>query len=336
MHLKDLGEERLIKDLGKRFPSKKPNLIKSIGDDCCVVRASSKKVLLATTDILIEGVHFKKAYAPPYLLGRKSISISLSDIAAMGGRPGYCLVSIAMPGDTLKSYVDELYRGIKDSSLEFGCRVAGGNTARLPGRVMIGTTVFGTADKGRVVFRSGAKPGHKIFVTGTLGDSALGLKILGKYGEKALKGPFGKAALKHLDPVPRIKAGLKLSSRGLASAMIDLSDGLMLDLKRLCESSGVSAVVEADRLPLSRELTGFFPSRPKMRTALALTGGEDYELLFTAPKHASKDILGLSRGLRLKITEIGSIAGAGSIAKIRAIDSRGAEIAVKRPGFAHF
>ncbi len=336
MYLKELGEERLIKDLGKRFPSRKPNLIKSIGDDCCVVGVSSKKVLLATTDILIEGVHFKKNYTAPYVLGRKAISISVSDIAAMGGRPGFALVSIAMPGDTLKSYIDELYRGIKDCSSEFACRVAGGNTARLPGRVMVGTTVFGEAEQGRVVFRSGARPGHRIFVTGTLGDSALGLKVLGRYGEKALKGLFRKAALKHLDPTPRIKAGIRLSSKGLCSAMIDVSDGLLLDLKRLCESSRVSAVIEAERLPLSDEVRRFFSNRPKALCSIALTGGEDYELLFTAPEDSSRDILRLSRELKLRITDIGSITGPGRNVEIKAVDSAGRAMVVKRPGFTHF
>lgn len=338
MRLKELGEERIVKALEKKFSSLvHPRLIKGIGDDTSVTREKDGRVLLATTDILIEDTHFKLSYTPVYLLGKKSLSISLSDIAAMGGEPLFFLVSIGLPPDTRKSFVDELYNGVRDSAKKYGAVLAGGNTARLKGRVMISTTVLGEMPENEVVYRNGARINDTIYVTGTIGDAALGLKALKRYGMKAVsRGPFKKAALKHLDPTPRLRAGRMLAAKKLAHSMIDISDGLALDLKRICEESGVGAVVRLENIPLSGDMLRFARSSKKTWVQLALSGGEDYELLFTSSADPEK-ISGIGKTLNLAITPIGKIVRKFEKDNyLRIIDLKGNPVKLRRLGFKHF
>ncbi|MEK7773462.1 MAG: thiamine-phosphate kinase, partial [Deltaproteobacteria bacterium] len=201
--LKGIGEAALIKGLAAKFPYKHPRVIKGIGDDASVTVETGGKVLLTTTDILIEGTHFKREYTDAYLLGRKALSVSLSDIAAMGGVPLFFLTSIALPPDTKKDFLDDLYRGVHHVAGEHGALLIGGNTAR-SGKIMVSTTVLGEALREEVVYRSGARAGDVIYVTGATGVSALGLGILKRCGLGALKKKTrsGKAALKHLNPTP--------------------------------------------------------------------------------------------------------------------------------------
>jgi len=333
MRLKDIGEDRVIKDLARRFAPEDTRLIKGIGDDASVTPWKKGQVLLATTDILIDGVHFKTSYTPARLLGRKAVSISLSDIAAMGGEPGFFLVSLGLPPNTEKVFLDELYMGMGSVARAHGALLAGGNISRAP-MVLVSVTIFGQMSAKRVVYRSGARPGEDIYVTGTLGDSALGLKTLREQGSSALKkGPFRRAVKKHLDPVARVDPGRRLSEKGLASAMMDLSDGLLLDLKRLCEASRVGAAVEAARLPLSADMRRYSKVAGKGGARrMALTGGEDYELLFTAPPEKRRPIARLAKRLGLEITRIGTVTPKG----IGVRDELGAPVKVGVPGFEHF
>lgn len=331
-YLDNLGEDRIIKRLSRRFSKPHPRLLKAIGDDTSVTLEETGKALLATTDILIEGTHFKKDLTPPRLLGKKALSISLSDIAAMGGTPLFFLVSIALPGKTEKTFLDELYKGLSIRSKEYGAILAGGNTARSK-EIMVSTTVLGEAARKEVVYRSGARPGNLIYLTGTAGDSALGLKLLLENGVKAVKGPFKKAVLRHLDPAPRVEAGRMLAKGRIATSMIDASDGVALDIKRLCAESRVGAVIEGEKVPVSAELKRYFKNSPTAAAELALSGGEDYELIFTAPEKDSRKIGALAKGLNLRITRIGRIVkGKG----IRISGPGGAQIRLKRLGFEHF
>ncbi|MBI1910569.1 MAG: thiamine-phosphate kinase [Deltaproteobacteria bacterium] len=338
MFLKKLGEEEIIRSLAERFSRKHPRLIKGIGDDTSVTFQRGDKVQLATTDILIEDTHFRLSYTPPYFLGRKSLNISVSDIAAMGGAALFFLVSIALPENTTKGFLDELYRGIDDAARECGAILAGGNTARTEGKMMVSTTVLGEAQKDKVVYRSGARPGDIIYVTGTLGDSALGLKALKSHGKDAIKkGPFKNAVLRHLDPAPRVEAGDQLAKKKLASAMMDISDGLALDLKRLCLESKAAAIIELYKLPTSADFRKFSGISKNALLNLALSGGEDYELLFTSPEENSKKIASLSKKLKLPITPIGRITPLKDKNKvITVIDEHGLPIKVEKLGFEHF
>ncbi len=336
MRLKDLGEDHIVKELARRLGQKHPRLIKGIGDDTSVTVQKASSALLSTTDTLIEGTHFSLSYAPPRLIGRKSLSISVSDIAAMGGTPLFGLVSIAMPGRTEKRFLDELYKGLKDVARSSGLFIAGGNTARFEGAVIVSTTVIGEAPEESVVYRSGARPGDIIYVTGSLGDSALGLRVLQERGIAALKSGFKKAVIRHLDPQPRLAAGAGLAAGRLASAMIDISDGLLLDLKRLCEASSVSAVVELSRVPVSRALEDYCSSKKLSSAQFSFSGGEDYELLFTSPPDNAKALERLSKRLKLNITPIGGITQPTKGSRLRVLDKNGAWVKITSLGFEHF
>lgn len=340
MRLKDIGEERLIRELAERFSSAHPRLTKAIGDDTSVSTQAKDRSLLVTTDLLIEGTHFIKSRTTAYLLGRKALSISLSDIAAMGGAPLFYLVSVALPPQTRKTFVDELYKGLHACASEFGAHLAGGNTAAND-RIMVSTTVIGEADPKKVVYRSGGKAGDIIYVTGTLGDSALGLEVLSKNSlKKAMSGRWAEAVKKHLDPTPRLIAGKLLAEGGLASAMMDISDGLGLDLERLCAQSGAGALVELGLLPVSGEVDRYASGSEGALIRLAVSGGEDYELLFTSPEKNDNRIRRLAKRLSVPITRIGRIIGYDEHGRGRRrvafTDSSRKAIRIKKAGFVHF
>lgn len=338
MRLEDWGEDALIAAIARRFAARHPRLEKGIGDDACVVRELGGRALLATTDVLIEDTHFGQSYTPPRLLGRKALSISLSDIAAMGGEPLFFLVSIALPPETDKRFVDGLYDGLGEAGRKGKCLLIGGNTAKSRHGITVSTTVFGEAPAGGVVYRKGARAGDLIFVTGELGSSALGLWALGERGKAAARGPYRESVNKHLDPEPRLSAGKALAASGLATAMMDLSDGLVLDLKRLCIESGRAAVVSMSSLPASKELQKFGKQTGRRRMfEFALTGGEDYELLFTSPESNLNRLSRLSRGLSLPFTPIGRIVPAKRAARaVTVLGEDGSPVALEREGFEHF
>jgi thiamine-monophosphate kinase len=244
-----------------------------IGDDCAVLDVPPGERLLATVDMMVEGIHFRLEDTDPVTLGRRALAINLSDIAAMGGTPRWCLVSLGLP--TPSTFVDGLYEGLGDMARRHGVLVAGGNIARLPERMAIDITVLGTA--AHPVMREGARPGDHIYVTGALGRSAAGLQCL-------LKGNRNHPALveAHLDPPPRIAEGKALV--GVATAMIDISDGLAQDLGHICERSGVGAALDA--VPIDEETRQTAAELGLDALRLALHGGEDYELLYTAPPGA--------------------------------------------------
>jgi thiamine-monophosphate kinase len=370
--LSEIGEDEAVRRIEQRFGRRHPRLIKAIGDDASVAVQKAGNALLCTTDILIEGTHFKPAFATPYLLGKKALGISLSDIAAMGGTPIYYLVSIALPSDTGLSFLDGLYRGLSAVARRCSAALAGGNTARSPGKGgkgMVSTTVIGEAPEGEVVLRSGARPGDTVYVTGHLGDSALGRRVLeglarargadeatgrglfygwtsararsraggGALIKAALKGRFRRPVLRHLAPEARLEAGRELASRKIATAMIDVSDGFVLDLKRLCGSSGVGAVVEFARIPLSAAFRRFAADARRGEWAsLALAGGEDYELIFTAPAIRQGEIASLGKRLGLHITPVGRVVPLREQRGVAVLDERMRPLRIKTPGFEHF
>lgn len=229
-----------------------------MGDDCAVFRpASGKDDLLFTTDLLIEGVHFERTTHPPAAVGHKALARGLSDIAAMGGEPQFCLLSLALPAWADGRWVERFYGGLLRLARATGAILAGGDLARSE-RVMCDIVVAGSVPKGRALLRSGARPGDAIYVSGRLGSSALGLSTL-----------RGGAWKRHLQPQPRLALGRFLRERLRATAAMDLSDGLSLDLRRLSVASRVCAEIEAP------------PIYPGATREQALHGGEDYELVFT-------------------------------------------------------
>ncbi len=332
MKLDDLGEERIIKRLARKFSIDNPRVTTAIGDDTSVSIQKSSMSLLATTDTLTEGVHFRQGLTTPRLLGAKALSISLSDIAAMGGWPLFLLVSLSLPPKTEIRYLDQLYSGISSRAKQYGVALAGGNLSR-SSEISITTTVVGEGLKSDVVYRRGARAGDIIYVTGEPGDSALGLVELERAGlEKARRGSLKASVMKHLDPEPRLDAGRALAEEKMATAMIDVSDGTLLDLKRLCAQSGVGAVIEIEKLPLSAGLERYRNGGGDW-ASLALSGGEDYELLFTAREKNAGRIEKLSKKLALRMTAIGRVTKG---AKVAVLKPDGRPLALKKEGFLHF
>ena len=295
MRVSDLGEIRLVeriaglvaeRQLSRRVGSegRSLDLLVGIGDDAAAWQTQDTTQVL-TADALVEGVHFRRDMASWEEVGWKALAVNLSDVAAMGASPGLATVTLGLPLDLEVAAVDDLYRGILDCSVQHGGVVVGGDVVRSP-VLFIALSLTGTAE--RLLTRSSARPGHAVAVTGTLGGSAAGLEVL----RQGLCPGRGRDALAlrsaHLRPQPRLQEGQLLAKRGVPCAM-DISDGLVADLGRVCRVSGVGAVVESASLPIHPAAKRLYPQQS---LALALGGGEDYELLFAAPPDVVEDLLG--------------------------------------------
>ncbi|MGB9628169.1 MAG: thiamine-phosphate kinase [Thermodesulfobacteriota bacterium] len=327
--LQEIGEFGLINRIRKWMTTSDPSLIQGIGDDVAVIKMG-EKTLLATTDILIEEVHFQRKWIDPYRLGNKALMVNLSDISAMGGIPKYILISLGLPKNLPLSFFTAFYRGLKDGTKRFGISLIGGDTS-LSEKIIINICLLGEAGKKGPILRKGAKVGDDLYVSGTLGDSSLGLKILKKEG---LKGRPQKLIEKHLLPLPRITLGQRIAQQGLATSMIDVSDGLLIDTKHLLEESNVGARIWLSRIPLSSLYRKWIRLYSKDPYHLALSGGEDYELLFTSPPEARKAISKLASTLKIPITCIGEILPKKEGFSVIMEDGR--RYSPARLGFEHF
>jgi thiamine-monophosphate kinase len=322
MRLKDLGERRVISRIRRLSPQEAPSVVMGIGDDAAVVRIPGN--LLITKDLLVENVDFRRDLHPPRLLGRKSINVSLSDIAAMGGRPLHAVLGLALPGDLDEAWLSAFLAGFRDASRDACVALVGGDISRAR-QIVISVTVTGEAKT--FVGRGGARPGDRIFVSGTLGDAAQGLQLLEKGFRPGKDRAAGRLLKAFLDPEPRLELGAFLARRKLASALIDVSDGLSVDLAHICEESGVGASVELGRIPVSKELR----RSSKRPLDLALNGGEDFELLFMVRPRNVPRLRRVAK--RFKITAIGRIT-AGR--KILAVDPAGKKKPLQVRGYEHF
>ena len=273
-----------------------------IGDDAAALKVSSSKVLLATTDMLLEEVHFDLSFTDLYSLGWKSAAVNLSDIAAMGGVPCHCLTGIGIPNQITAEQITEFYHGFNAVLKIHRATLVGGDTCHSRKGMVISVTVLGEVEKKNLLSRAGAKPGDRLFVTGTLGGSAAGLEIL-KKGVRSKGAEAKRLVAEHLRPVPRTAEGRAIACSGCASAMIDISDGLSSDLAHICEQSGVGAEIQGDRIPISPALMRLSSGLAMPVLHYALSGGEDYELLFTVPPGKLNKL----QSLRLPVTEIGEV-----------------------------
>lgn len=296
-----IDELSALKSIRERFRNISDMVEIGIGDDCAAVRFSQGNLVLATTDSQVEDVHFLKRVISPSDLARRAVAVSVSDIAAMGGVPRYILASVGFSKDEDEEYLNNLMSGFEAALEEFGVSLIGGNLTASE-KMFIDITVLGEAEPGSVVKRSGAKPGDLIYVSGTLGDSALGLKLI--QGSQLTNEESGLVA-RYLRPEPRLSLGRELARAGLASAMIDVSDGLLLDLERITTMQGVGACVDRDRIPVSDEYGERVSGIEDDYYGPALSGGEDYELLFTSDEGNRERIGEMSGKLGIKITEIG-------------------------------
>ncbi|PLY04620.1 MAG: thiamine-phosphate kinase [Desulfuromonas sp.] len=318
-----LGEFELIEWIREQAGTG-THLTLGIGDDCCIQRLAPDQELLTTTDLLIEDVHFKRQWTSLYDLGRKAAAVNLSDIAAMGGQPLSLYLGIGRPTTLDDSQVKELLSGFIYQTRLAGAVLVGGDTCGSPGPLMLSVTVEGSIPCGCALRRDGARVGDSIYVSGTLGDSALGLKHL-----LAGKEPSADLAARFHTPEPRLELGQWLVAEGLATAMLDVSDGLISDLGHILQSSAVGAEIALERLPLSaafaRELAA-----DRALYDLALAGGEDYELLFTA---ADSGLEQRNVEFPVPITRIGRICAEPGL---RIVQADGTAYTCSKHGFDHF
>ena len=279
-----ISERDCIK-LIQRFASriKSDYLVKGIGDDCAVITKDETNHQLLTTDTMVEGVHFNLKWHTPYLLGRKSAAVNLSDIAAMGGQPRACLLSVAFP-EGVPSWFEDFMTGFSKVLKEHDTLLVGGDTVKGQRDIVITVTVIGEADKKNICYRSGAQPGDMVWVSGPLGNAAAGLSLCQK-GLCNLSDPADKwqqLVKAHLDPAPLVSLGKVLAESGIVKAMMDISDGLATDLAHLCTAGGVGAEIEQGLLPVSENLEQAAAELMTDAIEWIIKGGEDYELLFTA------------------------------------------------------
>jgi thiamine-monophosphate kinase len=283
------GEPALIEALARIFGAAPPEVVLGIGDDCAALDLGGPDYLLWTVDTLVEGVHFDLGYTTLRQLGRKSLAVNLSDVAAMGGTPRYTLLSLGWPKGRDPAGALELAEGLAELGREYGVAVIGGDSVASGDGAAITITVLGTVPKGEMLRRAGARGGDRIFVTGPLGEAAAGLEVLKRRLtlEPALKEPLGQALL---DPRPQLRAGRLLASQRLASAMIDLSDGVATDLYHVCRASGVGARLAGAAIPVSPQVRAVARILNQDPLDLALKGGEDYQLLFTSPPELAETL----------------------------------------------
>ena len=276
MDLKQLGEFGLIRRISREFSV--PSGVTGIGDDCAVLPQQDGLSTLVTTDMLVEGTHFLSSDISPYRLGWKSAAVNISDIAAMGGAPRGSFLAFALPKGLDSTWTDEFIRGYKEASLLSGTPLLGGDTTASPDRISICVTVIGDCPSGREVRRSGARTGDLVCVTGALGDSAGGLRVI----LDGIPRSADEEALvdRHYRPVPKVTEGQAIAKAG-ASAMMDISDGIGSDLQHILDASGVGAEIECKAIPTSAQLRSCAGRHGWDTEALAIDGGEDYELLFT-------------------------------------------------------
>lgn len=328
MKLSHLGEFGLIERIRRSVPPTKGRGVRlGIGDDAAWVDNPSKSSLV-TADLLIEGVHFDLKWISFLDLGFKSLAVNLSDIAAMGGTPAYVILSLGIPRYFDSKNIDDFYRGIRQLARISRVAVVGGDIS-VAKALTISVCVIGHPPR-RPIRRDGASIGDDIYVTGTLGDSALGLKMLQLGRKKGTDQAAFKLRARHRRPTPRLAAGALIAKENLATAMIDVSDGLVQDLGHICRASEVGAVIIYKQVPLSaayRSLCGNDGIRP------ALSGGEDYELLFCARRHNRARIEKLSRSTRLPISRIGNCVAKRGIA---IVDGLGGNINLDARGHDHF
>jgi thiamine-monophosphate kinase len=292
----------------------------AVGDDCAVLPNGPENELLMTADLLIEGIDFELGWTTPRLIGHKALAVSLSDIAAMGGTPRWALLSLGIPQSLWTSeFIDEFYGGWNALASTYSVELVGGDISRSPDKFLVDSVVGGDVPKGRAIMRSGARPDDVIFVTGVLGGAAAGLKMLLNEGQNTAcdSRPAGLLVLRQLQPVPQLVIGNLLQEQGLATAMIDLSDGLSSDLQHLIDASDVGAEIDLDALPIHRELSNGFDV--DTCRDLALNGGEDFELLFTcAPNHEPEVAqLGCKRIGTIKAGENIIVSTAGALIEPR-------------------
>lgn len=337
-----IHEFDLIRTLQQRHSRHDPSVIRGIGDDAAVVTSGAGKWSLLTTDLLAESIHFDLRTATMADIGFRAAVANLSDIAAMGGTPQYLLVSLAIPRTGTRQHVLQLYKGMMAACRPQRVALIGGDTSASANRWFINITLIGMVPPRKALLRSGARIGDLLYVTGTIGDALAGLMLLNERPGKTRRPPLSALSARHrqflvgrhLHPTARLAEGQWLSAHRCATSAIDISDGLSGDLRHICEDSHVGADLDLGALPLSTACRAYAASRQLDPVALAVTGGEDYELLFTlSPRHKAQ-VERAAKLRRFRMTCIGTIRPTRN--GIQGIDLQGTKHPLPNMSYEHF
>ncbi|MBI2187813.1 MAG: thiamine-phosphate kinase [Acidobacteria bacterium] len=279
-------------------------LVVGPGDDAAVVEPERGALDVFTTDVQVEGVHFDRRFVAPDAIGHRALAVNLSDLAAMGARPRAALLSLVLPDALDVATFDGLVDGLLAIASAYRVAVVGGNISRSPGPLVVDVTAIGTVRRRRVLTRSGARPGDRVYLTGTVGDGLAGLESLRDGGTQMMQAQEQR----YLRPDPRVRAGLALGSHRAASACMDLSDGLADAVRQVAQASGAGITIDADALPIADPVRRWHEARGRDPIEAALQGGDDYELLFTSrPAHHGR-LRGAQRAFGgLLVTRIGEV-----------------------------
>jgi thiamine-monophosphate kinase len=307
--LRKAGENRLLarfRELADAALSS--SVVVGPGDDAAAIRSESGRLLLLTCDMMTEGTHFRREWATPWQIGWKAMAQNISDIAAMGGEPAAAVASLAAPGDLPADVPEQIAEGLVAAASAYGASLVGGDLVGSPGPIVVDVSLTGWVEEDLMLRRRGARPGDAILVTGALGASAAGLAVLQQGISQDGSAEIARALQAHHEPRPRVAEARAIAHTRLATAMMDLSDGLAADLPRLCAESGVGAVVRCDRLPVDPACAALARRIGRSALEMATAGGEDYELLFTCPPSAAARIAAVvSQAAGAQVTAVGEI-----------------------------
>lgn len=335
MRIGDLGEFALIDRLQQIVAVDRADVLVGIGDDAAVLAWQGDEVLLATVDTHVENVHFLPYLATPGQLGRRALVVNLSDIAAMGGHPQFALVSLALPAKTTVEWVEAFYRGMRAEADRFGTVIIGGNLTSSPGGMFLDITVLGKVRRDHLILRSGARPGDLVFVTDYIGEAYAGLHLVFDPRLPVDTAVRERLITRYIEPQARVHEAAVIARSGQATAMLDISDGLAGDVAHICEQSNVGVRLWTADFPVSPAARQVAAAQETPYWRLALEGGDDYGLCFTAPPAAAEDLIAAVRAeTGTAVTAIGEILPADQGRRLVLPD--GQEIALDMRAWQHF
>jgi thiamine-monophosphate kinase len=329
----DLSERELISRIQSKLPPAPPWLLVGVGDDAAVVEPERNRAEVFSVDALVDGVHFDRAFVPPDAIGHRALAVNLSDLAAMGATPRLALLSMALPASLPLGDFDGIVDGLTALAREHRMHIVGGNLARTPGPLTIDVTVVGSVKRRQALTRAGARPGDELYVSGSIGAAAAALRTLSTEPRTPNPdvAPRTSNLERYLRPAPRVRLGLMLGRNRAASACVDLSDGLADGAHRIAEASGVGISVDGDALPIDADARSFFESQGQDAATAAVTGGDDYELLFTVRPRTRRRLSAALLHGGAPLTRVGVCTEGSSVVLTRA----GAESPMPS-GYGHF
>lgn len=327
-----LGERGLLARLRDRIPPPPPWVAIGVGDDAAVLEPARNHLEVATTDILVEGVHFDRRLSAPAAIGHKAMAVNVSDLAAMGAEPRAALLSLVLPDRLAVSEFDALLDGVLAACVRYRVALVGGNLSRSPGPLVVDVTALGVVRRRRVLGRSGARPGDELYLSGSIGAGAAGLEWLQASAPAAPPEPAAAMVERYRCPEPRVRLGAIVGRSRAASACVDLSDGLADAVRQIAQASGVGVTLDADAIPVEPGAREWFARQGRDPLAAALAGGEDYELVFAVPGRRRRAFLAAARAAgEAPVTRIGAVTGGPDLTLVR----NGRAEALP-DGFAHF